>query len=103
PARVPSPLAALALRDLGDRAAAHDRQRLLLEHVRSFRIAGLLVLGLDQQPGVLLFPGPAVHANEMPAPRELLALEREIETTFPQSRVRVAVGTPMAAIPDQHR
>src|SRR5215467_11497256 len=102
PVRVPYALAALALGDLRNRAAAHHRQRLLLEDVGITRPARGLVLGLDQQPRHLLFPGPTVHAHEMPPPVQLVAVEPKLEVTFLQSPLRIAFRMPAAAVPNQH-
>ena len=101
--RVPNSLAPLALGDLGHRAAADDRERLLLENIRVARAARVLVLGFDQKPRLLFFSRPAVHAHEMPAPVQLLALEAEIQMTFLVSGVRVALRIPLAAIPNHDR
>jgi len=97
---MPNPLAALAFGDLGDRAAADHRQRLVLENVRIIRAARFLVLRFDQKPWLLFFPGPAVHAHEMPSPMQLLAVQGESEMTFLVARVRVALRVPAAAIPN---
>src|SRR5258708_22241836 len=98
--RMPNPLAALAFSDLGNRAAADRRQRLVLENVRIIRAARFLVLRFDQKPWLLFFPGPAVHAHEMPSPMQLLAIQGESEMTFLVARVRVALRVPAAAIPN---
>src|SRR5438270_1547107 len=39
----------------------------------------------------------------MPATLQLLAFEREVEVSLCVTTVRIAVGHPAAAIPDQHR
>ncbi len=98
--RMPNPLAALAFSDLGNRAAADRRQRLVLENVRIIRAARFLVLRFDQKPWLLFFPGPAVHAHEMPSPMQLLALQGESEMTFLVARVRVTLRVPAATIPN---
>src|SRR5262249_55307560 len=99
-ARMPNALATLAFGDLGDRAAADHRQRLVLENVPLFRAAGLLVLRFDQKPRLLFLPGLAVHAHEMPSPMQLLAVQGESKMTFFVARVRVALRVPAAAVPD---
>src|SRR5262249_48432538 len=101
--RVPNPFAALALGDLGDRSAADRRQRLLLEDIWVARAAGGLILGLDQKPGLLLFSRPAVHAHEMPASVQLLALEGEVEMALLVSGVRIAFRMPAPAVPNHDR
>src|SRR6516225_7488149 len=98
--RMPDPFATLACRDFGDRAAADHRQRFALENVRITRAARFLVLRFDQKPWLLFFPGPAVHAHEMPSPMQLLALQGEGEMTFLVAHVRVALRVPAAAIPN---
>src|SRR5215470_19209176 len=98
--RMPDPLAPLACSDFGDRAAADHRQRLVLENVRITPAARFLVLRFDQKPWLLFFPGPAVHAHEMPSPMQLLALQGEGEMTFLVAHVRVALRVPAAAIPN---
>src|SRR5262245_49968980 len=97
---MPNPLAALAFGDLGNRAAADHRQWFVLENVRIIRAARFLVLRFDQKPWLLFFPGPAVHAHEMPSPMQLLAVQGESEMTFLVARVRVALRVPAAAIPN---
>ena len=78
-----------------------NRLRLLLQNIRVARAARRLVRGLDQEPGLLLLAGSAVHAHEMPAAVQLLAFEPESrdgpscspcadrppETTAPRSQI----------------
>jgi len=100
---MPNPLAPLAFGDLGHRAATDHRQRLLLEDIRIARAACVLVFGFDQKPRLLFLSRPAVHAHEMPAPVQLLALKAEIEMTFLVSGVRVTLRIPLPAIPNHDR
>jgi hypothetical protein len=100
--RVPHALSTLALGDLGDRAAAHDREWLVLENVGLISFARLFVPGLDQQPRLLAFAASAIHAHEVPAAAQLLPIKREVEMTLLVALVRVALGVPMAAVPDHH-
>src|SRR5262249_44512189 len=97
PVRMPHPLPALALCDVLDRAAAHDRQRHLLQDVAVVRTAGRLVGRLDQEPIRLLLARAAAHAHEMPAAVEFPALEDEVEAAFLEALVRVAFRRPGAA------
>ena len=100
---MPHPLLALALRDLLDRAAAHHRLRHLLQDIRVLGVARRLVARLDQQPACLLFVRPSAHADQMPGPVELLALELEGETALLEPLVRIAFRIPATAVPDHHR
>ena len=100
---MPNPLSPLALRNLVHRAAARDRERRLFEDVGGVVFTRLRIRRLEEQPGVLGFAGPATHAHQMPATAQLVARKREIEMAFLQAVVRIALGIPMAAIPDHHR
>jgi hypothetical protein len=82
PVGVPDALAALAFGDLRERAAADHREWSDLEDIRISRVARGLVLAFDQQPRLLLLPGTGMDAHEVPAPAELLALQREVELTL---------------------
>ncbi len=99
---MPHAFAALALGDLRDRAPAHDRQRLLLENVWIAGATRRRIVRLDQEPLLLLLSGARAHAHEMPFPVQLFALEHESEAALPVVFVRVTLGIPTAAIPDQH-
>src|SRR3981189_2114169 len=68
---------------------------------------------LDQQPvstailtigvaATTLVPVP-LHAYQHPAPVQALALEDEFQVAFLQPLVRIALGQPVAAIPELHR
>src|SRR5262249_31406646 len=50
-----------------------------------------------------LLPGTGMDAHEVPAPPELLTLQREVELTLLQSVVWIPLRMPVAAVPDQHR
>jgi hypothetical protein len=89
--------------NLLERAAARDRERLLLEHVVRAVPPRSLVIGLDQQPGLLPLLCARADAHKMPATLELLAVEREGQPTLLQSPVRIAFRMPAAAIPDHDR
>src|SRR5262245_56131427 len=102
PVRMPDAFAALTLGNFRDRAAADHRERLVLENVGIFRVPRRLVPALDQEPRLLLFPGAAMHAHEMPTPAQLLALEPEVEVAFLEAGMRVAFRIPATAIPDHH-
>ena len=58
---------------------------------------------LDQQPVVALFARPPVHAHQMPAALQLLAVECEVEVALWQALVRIVFRLPGAAVPDHHR
>ena len=86
--------------DVLDRATRDHRGGLFLEDVGIGRARARPRRSLDQQPVLALLAAPGGHADEMPAARELCALEPEIETALLQSAHRVAVGFPAAAVPD---
>src|SRR5262249_30396922 len=67
------------------------------------RAARVLVLGFDQKPRLLFLSCSAVHAHEMPASVQLLAIEAEIQVAFLVSSVRIALRIPAPAIPHHHR
>src|ERR1700683_4922349 len=88
---VPHALAALAARDLLNRAAAHHRTRLFLQNVFVACAPRVFVFGFDEQPIVMALVarviGPSVHAHKMPKPVQLLALEFEAQVNFGVSLV----------------
>ena len=76
-------------------------------------LVGELVAMLDQQPvcaAILTIGATAttlvavpLHAHQHPAAMQTLALEDEFQVAFLQPLVRVALGQPVAAIPELHR
>ena len=81
--RVPDAFLPLPSAISGIERPLDHRERLLFENVadRSAPRAASS-LRLDQQPRILSLARPAVHAHEMPAAVQLLALEREVEMAF---------------------
>src|SRR5258708_4439814 len=65
--------------------------------------AGLVVLGFDQSPRLFFLSASAVHAHEVPAPMQLLPLEREDEVPLLVTLVRVVLRNPAPTIPDHPR
>src|SRR5258708_22250555 len=74
--RMPNPLAALAFSDLGNRAAADRRQRLVLRNFRIIRAPRFPVPRFVPNPLLPFFPRPALHAQLVPSPLPLLPLPR---------------------------
>jgi hypothetical protein len=100
------PIAALAL-DLHialghglDRSACFDRAGPRLEQTVCRSLAGVLVVGLDQQPVLFAALVAALHVHEAPSALELAARELELEVAFGQLSVWVVIGRPAAAVPD---
>ena len=100
---MPDPFLALAGGDLLDRAAAHDRARLLFQYVLVAQAAGFIVLGFDEQPVLVALTRPRAHAHQMPAAAELGPIEIENEMALGVALVRIPFGSPAPAIPDHHR
>jgi hypothetical protein len=44
-----------------------------------------------------------MHANEMPASMQLLAVQRKEQVTFPETLVRIPFRIPVSAVPDHDR
>src|SRR5690606_15061762 len=88
PAGLGRPARLLAL-DLGDLAPGLHRFRPLLENVRLVRRPRLVVIALDQQPVVALFPRPPGHADQVPAPGELFAFQLEFQMPLGETLVGV--------------
>ncbi len=99
---MPDALAALALRDLGNRAPAHHRERFLLQDVGVLALARSGVACLYEQPRFLALALPPRHAHEMPAAGELLAFQRKVEMALGVGLMHIAFGKPVTAVPDQH-
>src|SRR5262245_39693660 len=62
----------------------------------------MLVLGLDQQPVLLAALVAAFHVHEVPAAFELAAAEIDDQVPLGQLLVRIALGGPAPAVPDDH-
>src|SRR3546814_10483107 len=79
------------------------RFRPLVENVRVLVAAGEVVVALDEQPVLLLVARLLRHAQQMPAPAELLALQLEIEVPLGIALPGIAQRRPAAAVPQHHR
>ena len=97
------PHGAAGLGDAFDGASAYHRAVLLLQDVRILRPARRVVIGLDQEPRLLPLAGALAHPHQMPAPFQLVAVQRKVEFALGVAPVRIAVGDPAPAIPDHHR
>src|SRR5579864_1012513 len=100
--RMPDPLLALAGGDLLDRAAGRGRLRLILENVLVARPARRVVLALDQEPVVVAVARLRAQPHQMPTAAQFLALKLEFQMALGEAFVRVALGMPVAAVPDHH-
>jgi hypothetical protein len=89
-----------AFRDLFDRAAGLQRFRAFRQDVGRVGGAGGVVLGLDQQPVLARLAALAAHSDQMPAARQFLAPQLELQLALGVIAVH---GNPCAAIPDDHR
>ena len=90
----------MAARHVFDCPARDDRQRLLVHDLGVARLACGLVVSLDEEPVLPLFPRPATDTNEMPSAAQLLAFEREVEMALGVTLVGVGLRDPFPTIPD---
>ena len=89
--------------DFLHRAPRRDRVRRLLQDIPARHRLRILVIGLEQQPLLLLIARPAFGADQVPAPVELLAIEVEREVALGVTLRRIAFRAPEAAVPDHDR
>ncbi len=98
---MPDPAA--PVRDFVHRSPGGGRVRHLLENVRRRFGSCVFVVGLDEQPRLLAFAWPLLHAHEVPAALQFLAVQSEFEVALLEAELRVIFRLPAAAIPDHHR
>src|SRR5262249_29476535 len=103
PVRAPHPIGALA--DLVQAAAGRDALRRLRHDVGPRAAARLVVAALEEEPRVRALQRPAARpgADQVPAPAQLLALEREVDPPARVALPRVALGVPRSSVPEEHR
>ena len=94
---------ALAGRDRVQAAAGGDGFGVRQEGI-AVALAGGVVAVLDQQPvGALAAPAVVLHAHEHPAALQPLAFQSEFQVAALQPLMRIALGNPVAAVPQLHR
>ena len=86
-----------------DAAPGRGRMRLLGEDVRRIGRPCRLVVGLEQQPVLVLLARLWLHAHEMPLAFQLLAGQVELEMALLVAERGIEIGRPRALVPDHHR
>ncbi|MCY1399721.1 hypothetical protein D9M71_147840 [compost metagenome] len=84
----------------GQRPAADHALRLLGQHVMLRKVPRQGVAALDQEP--LRLAPAQLGAHQAPAAAELLAMQFELQVPFRQSFLGIALGRPVAVVPDDH-
>ncbi len=76
----------------------------LVDQRAAVRLDRPAVVVLDQEPVVALLALAALHAHQHPRALQPLAVQGELQVALaPAWRSRVALGLPVAAIPQHHR
>src|SRR5262250_1946819 len=89
----------MVVRDLGDAPARRGGLRSLLQNVGGVARSGCIVVGLEQEPCLLLLARLWRHADEVPLAFQLLAVEAEFEVPLLVAERGVELRFPGPLVP----